>query len=51
MVERFNSRISDILAARRYSSDEDQEQTLKRYTWLYNQHIPQEGCTIDHRLR
>tara|TARA_B100000700_G_C14849701_1_gene763335 strand:- start:26 stop:1015 length:990 start_codon:yes stop_codon:yes gene_type:complete len=41
MVERFNGRISDVLATRRYTSSEDLEQTLKRYTWLYNRHIPQ----------
>lgn len=31
MVERFNGRISDVLATRRYVSGEDLEQTLKRY--------------------
>lgn len=41
MVERFNGRISDVLATRRYVSGEDLEQTLKRYCWLYNHHIPQ----------
>lgn len=43
MVERFNGRISDVLATRRYASGEDLEQTLKRYTWLYNHHIPQKA--------
>lgn len=43
MVERFNGRISDVLATRRYSSGADLEQTLKRYTWLYNYHIPQKA--------
>jgi len=43
MVERFNGRISDVLATRRYTSGEDMEQTLKRYTWLYNYHIPQKA--------
>ena len=43
MVERFNGRISDVLATRRYTSGEDLEQTLKRYTWLYNHHIPQKA--------
>ncbi len=37
MVERFNGRISDVLATQRYTSSEDLEQTLKRYVWLYNQ--------------
>lgn len=41
MVERFNGRISDVLATRRYDSSEDLEQTLKRYCWVYNHHIPQ----------
>ena len=43
MVERFNGRISDVLATRRNTSGEDLEQTLKRYTWLYNHHIPQKA--------
>ena len=41
MVERFNGRISDVLATRRYDSSEDLEITLKRYNWLYNHQIPQ----------
>ncbi|MEC8918799.1 MAG: hypothetical protein VX796_14455, partial [Pseudomonadota bacterium] len=40
---RFNGRISDVLATRRYTSGEDLEQTLKRYAWLYNHHIPQKA--------
>ncbi len=43
MVERFNGRISDVLTTRRYVSGEDLEQTLKRYSWLYNRHIPQKA--------
>ncbi|GGX88076.1 IS481 family transposase [Litchfieldella qijiaojingensis] len=43
MVERFNGRISDVLATRRYVSGEDLEQTLKRYCWLYNHHIAQKA--------
>lgn len=43
MVERFNGRISDVLATRRYESSEDLKQTLKRYCWLYNHHIPQKA--------
>lgn len=43
MVERFNGRISEVLATRRYASDENLEQTLKRYTWLYNHHILQKA--------
>ena len=36
-------RISDVQATRRYVSGEGLEQTLKRYFWLYNHHIPQEA--------
>lgn len=43
MVARFNGRISDALATRHYTSNEDLEQTLKRYAWLYNHHIPQKA--------
>lgn len=43
MVERFNGRISDVLATRRYTSGEDLEQTLKRNAWLYNYHILQKA--------
>ena len=42
-MERFNGRISDVLATRRYVSGEDLEQSLKRYAWLYNQQIPQKA--------
>lgn len=43
MVERFNGRISDVLATRRYMPGDDLEQTLNRYAWLYNHHIPQKA--------
>ncbi len=43
MAERVNGRISDVLATRRYVSGEDVEETLKRYHWLYNHHIPQKA--------
>lgn len=43
MVERFNGRISDVLATRRYESGVDLEQTLTRYNWLYNHHVPQKA--------
>ncbi|MGP9656296.1 IS481 family transposase [Halomonas sp. AOP35-4E-18] len=43
MVERFNGRISDVLATRWYTSGKDLEQTLKRYAWLYNHHISQKA--------
>lgn len=41
MVERFNGRISDVLATTRFDSAEELEQTILRYCHLYNQHIPQ----------
>ncbi|KAF0815178.1 hypothetical protein IGB42_00255 [Andreprevotia sp. IGB-42] len=41
MVERFNGRISEVLATHRFESGEDLAQTLARYVWLYNQHLPQ----------
>uniref|UniRef100_UPI002468B41E integrase core domain-containing protein n=1 Tax=Chromohalobacter sp. 296-RDG TaxID=2994062 RepID=UPI002468B41E len=47
MVERFNGRISDVLATRHYASGEDLEQTLKGYCWLYNHYISQKA--LDHQ--
>lgn len=41
MVERFNGRISDILATTRFRSREDLQTTLQRYARLYNDHVPQ----------
>ncbi|GAA0564347.1 hypothetical protein GCM10008997_10780 [Halomonas salifodinae] len=43
MLERFNGRISDVLATRRYTSAEGLEQTLKRYCWPNNHRIPQKA--------
>lgn len=43
MVERFNGRISDVLATHRFDSREALEQTIKRYVYLYNHHIPQKA--------
>ena len=34
MVERFNDRISDVLATRRYVAGKVLEQRLKHYSWL-----------------
>ncbi|MGK7297502.1 MAG: IS481 family transposase, partial [Candidatus Wenzhouxiangella sp. M2_3B_020] len=47
MVERFNGRISEVLASHRFDSRADLETTLKRYCHLYNHHIPQKA--LDHR--
>ena len=43
MVERFNGRISEVLATTRFSSALDLQQTLLRYADLYNQSIPQKA--------
>ena len=47
MVERFNGRISDILATTRFRSREDLQTTLQRYAKLYNDHLPQRA--LGHR--
>ena len=41
MVERFNGRIAEVLATRRFRSAEHLEDTLIRYAGIYNHHIPQ----------
>ena len=43
MVERFNGRISEVLAMYYFDSRASLEQTLKRYVHLYNQHLPQKA--------
>jgi transposase InsO family protein len=43
MVERFNGRISEILATHHFDSCCDLTQTLQRYVYLYNYHIPQKN--------
>ena len=40
-VERFNGRVSDILATPRFRSREDLQTALARYLILYNEHLPQ----------
>lgn len=47
MVERFNGRISDVLATHRFESGTDLAVTLERYVLLYNQHLPQ--LALQHR--
>lgn len=47
MVERFNGRISDILATTRFRSREDLQTTIERYAKLYNDHLPQRA--LGHR--
>ncbi len=41
MVERFNGRISDVLATTRFDAAQRLEDTLSRYVRLYIHHIPQ----------
>lgn len=41
MVERFNGRISELIAQTRFDSKADLETTLLNYLKLYNHHIPQ----------
>lgn len=43
MVERFNGRISEVLAGTRFVSGADLHSTLTRYLWLYNDRIPQKA--------
>lgn len=43
MAERFNGRVSEVLATHRFDSAEDLEATLLRYAWLYNHHLPQKA--------
>lgn len=45
MVERFNGRISEVLATTRFDCAQDLEATLVRYAYLYNQHIPQRALS------
>jgi transposase InsO family protein len=47
MVERFNGRISDILATTRFRSRDDLQTTIQRYARLYNEHLPQRA--LGHR--
>lgn len=47
MVERFNGRIAEVLRTHHFRSRDDLASALKRYVWLYNQHLPQKA--IHHR--
>jgi hypothetical protein len=42
-VERFNGRISDILATTHFRSRDDLQTTITRYEKLYNEHLPQKA--------
>ena len=43
MVERFNGRISEVLATHHFDCRASLEKTLKRYVHLYNHHLPQKA--------
>jgi transposase InsO family protein len=45
IIERFNGRVSDVLATYRYASGEDLDETVNRYCWLYKRHTPQGGAS------
>jgi transposase InsO family protein len=47
MVERFNARISELLATHRYRSGEDLKSALERYLRRYNHELPQ--AALGHR--
>jgi hypothetical protein len=47
MVERFNGRISEVLATHRYRSGEDLKSALERYVRRYNHELPQ--AALGHR--
>ena len=48
MVERFNRRISDVLKRTSFASALELEQTLQRYLFVYNHHIPQKA--LEHQV-
>lgn len=43
MVERFNGRIAEVLTTTRLKSGEELAEPLRRFVYLYNQQIPQQG--------
>ena len=43
MVERFNGRISEILATTHFDASKDLQETLYQYQKIYNHHIPQKN--------
>ncbi|MEO5344352.1 MAG: integrase core domain-containing protein, partial [Gammaproteobacteria bacterium SHHR-1] len=43
MVERFNGRISEILATHHYDSRRSLTEALEHYLMVYNHHIPQKA--------
>ena len=51
MVERFNGRLEQVLRSHHFNGAEDLEQTLHRYVWLYNQHLPQKALNHETPLQ
>ena len=43
MVERFNGRISEILATTHFDASKDLQETLYQYQKIYNYHVPQKN--------
>ncbi len=43
MVERFNGRISEILATTHFDASRDLQETLYQYQKIYNYHVPQKN--------
>jgi len=43
MVERFNGRISELLASTHFQSSEELKEALMNYLSIYNEHIPQKN--------
>ena len=50
-VERFNGRLEQVLRTHHFNGAEDLEQTLHRYVWLYNQHLPQKALNHETPLQ
>jgi len=43
MIERFNSRVSEVLHTTRFRNSTELHDTLMRYVKVYNQQIPQQA--------
>jgi len=46
MIERLNGCIADVLTTTRLDSSRHWADTIKRYTQVYNQHIPQNALGL-----
>jgi transposase InsO family protein len=51
MIERFNGRISEVLATHHFRSGEHLAATLQRYVNVYNHHLPQRALGMCARWR